>query len=65
MPENYDAPTMVAFYEIYNKEDVLYGIAFEGKIICACCGSIFLSDEVSIIEEYPWTNFREIFEKTP
>ena len=36
-----------------------YGIAFEDKIICACCGCVFETEDVTDIMELPWINFTE------
>lgn len=39
----YDIPTQVLFHDVYGWNA---GIAFEDKVICACCGSIFTIDDL-------------------
>ena len=44
-------------------ESILYGIQFGDKIICSCCGGIFLIDELNeLAREALHTNWVEIKE---
>lgn len=53
----FDKPTQVQFID--DEDNVCYGIAFQDNIICACCGSIFPIDEITIIASLEWVNFEE------
>lgn len=55
--KSYYCPTQVKFLD--DEEDIQYGIAFEDKIICACCGGIYELDEVEILTELDWADFRD------
>lgn len=33
--------------------DINYGILVDGVVVCACCGGIFESDEIEILDK--WT----------
>ena len=56
----FDRPTQVRFWEA---GETNYGIAFENKIICACCGSVidpenYEAGELVIEKEYnDWIDF--------
>lgn len=58
--EMFNAPQMVEFVDNSTGE-VLYGIGLGDGIICACCGSIFALDEVTVTKFLPWVNMTEFF----
>lgn len=68
--EYYELPTMVKFKQFYEdgEEEIIYGIAYMGYVICACCGGRFelvdlIADEedggVTEFEEIEWVSFNE------
>ena len=68
--EYYELPTMVKFKQYYEDggDEIIYGIAYQDYIICACCGGRFniselIADEkddiVSDFEEIEWVSFNE------
>lgn len=56
MNQYFDKPTQVKFFEP-NEGEWCYGIAYKNEIICACCGSVFEIEEVSIIKPLTWVGF--------
>lgn len=56
---NFDKPTQVLFYDEENFGEKRAGIAFENRVICACCGYVFNLDEVEIIKTLKWVDFTE------
>lgn len=55
----YEVPTQVIFRENEEASDSYAGIAYGEGVICGCCGSTFILDEVEIIQELPWANIQE------
>lgn len=62
----YEVPTQVKFWvdeEGMGDRDTHVGIAYHNRIICACCGGIFLLDDddktVEILKEMDWIDFSE------
>lgn len=61
----YEVPTQVKFW--VDEEGIgietYVGIAYCNRIICACCGGIFLLDDddetVEVLEEMDWIDFSE------
>ena len=47
----FNTPTQVKFLDFVNHPVYVGGIAYEDKIICGCCGSVFEIEEV--YDDYP------------
>ena len=64
----YAIPTQVRWGEMNDagQIDEYFGIAYQGKIICACCGGIhFLDDEeIYVFEELEWVDISDAIEGT-
>lgn len=58
----FDTPQMVEFVDNESGE-VLYGIGFGDRIICACCGSIFALDEVTVTKFLYWVDISETMQE--
>lgn len=55
----YPLPVQVKFsFDIGDGEkEILYGIAYQDEVICACCGGVFEIEEVTILDDLTWENF--------
>ena len=64
----YSIPTQVRWGEMNDDGQLeeYFGIAYQGKIICACCGGIhFLDDEgIYVFEEFDWIDISDAIEGT-
>ena len=64
----YPTPTQVRWGEmdVDGQLEVYFGIAYQDKIICACCGGIrFLDDEgIYVFEEFDWIDISDAIEGT-
>lgn len=60
--EMFNAPQMVEFVDNSTGE-VLYGIGLGDGIICACCGSIFALDEVTVTKFLPWVDISKTIQE--
>lgn len=56
MKKRYDCPTMVEFTD-GETDKTFMGIAYGKEVICACCGSIFELNEITITKEKEWIPF--------
>lgn len=62
----YNSPTQVLFYD---GDHYVSGIAFEDKVICGCCGSVYYVEDVETdtyyaskkiaIYDLPWIDITE------
>ena len=61
MKKFFEEPTQVAFICTNDlSEEVRYGIAYQNKIICGCCGNVFeLRHYTKVLAELPWTSLEE------
>lgn len=55
----YSIPVQVRFSFVNDdgEKEILYGIAYQDKVICACCGGVFEIEEVTILDDFTWENF--------
>ena len=61
----YPTPTQVRWGETSDDEELIenFGIAFEDKIICACCGgTVDLDEDIYVFEEFDWIDISEAIE---
>lgn len=58
----FDMPQMVAFIDKASNE-ILSGIGYGDKVICACCGSIFELDKVEVIRFISWVDISETIQE--
>ena len=71
MKKYYEIPTQVVFVDFDNLENYQVGIAYQDKIICACCGGVFEIEELyelakdEGLEEvvYPYASWIDISEE--
>lgn len=60
--KTFDKPQMVRFM-VNSTGEILYGIGLGDKIICACCGSIFALDEITIDGFLYWVDISETIQE--
>lgn len=58
----FDMPQMVEFVD-NSTGVVLYGIGLGDGIICACCGSIYALDEVTVTKFLYWVDISETMQE--
>lgn len=66
MSKYYESPTQVIINDLENGVKH-FGIAFQDRIICGCCGGIYELDEVGetfeLVKEVTWMNLDSMLEE--
>ena len=64
MKKYFETPTQVLFKQDEETmretgREWFAGIAYHDEIICGCCGGIFETDEIELIQPLPWVDISE------